>query len=251
MLKTLGLDDDLDSVEVVIELEKTFEVAISNDESKAIFKVGQLFDLLRDKVPAGDTNRKCASAMAFYRVRRALNDLQMDVGRSPSSDLSQLHRVYTRSLAKSIEKSSGLRMPRPALGLVGKIGAAIALIGAFGCLAMIVWALLEAFISGAAGHRLGTTSIALFFGGLLGGSLLIRVDAGRLPADCPTLGALAAKAGHLSFGRLVKQGADARDGSIWKVMVETLSDFANVPAEQITRDTYFLQSCPNNANTVA
>jgi hypothetical protein len=111
MLKTLGLDDDLDSVEVVIEIKKSFDIAISDDESKAIFKVGQLFDLLREKVAADDANRKCASAMAFYRLRRALNDLRVDVGQSPSYDLSRLHRAYTRSFAKSIENRSGLRMP--------------------------------------------------------------------------------------------------------------------------------------------
>jgi hypothetical protein len=79
----------------------------------------------------------------------------------------------------------------------------------------------------------------------------MRIDVGRLPADCRTLGALAAKAGRLSFGRLVRQGADARDSRIWKAMVETLSDFANVPADQITRETCFLQSCLNSANTAA
>jgi hypothetical protein len=106
MLKTLGVDDDLDPVEVVIEIEKAFDIEISASEAEAIFNVGQLFDLLRGKVQAGDANRKCASAMAFYRIRCALNDLRLDIGRSPSYDLSPLHRVYTNFLASALKNQN-------------------------------------------------------------------------------------------------------------------------------------------------
>jgi hypothetical protein len=114
MLKTLGLDDDLDSVEVVIAIEKAFDVEISSGEAEAVFNVGQLFELLRGKVHAVDANRKCASAMALYRIRRALNDLGLAIGRSSSYDLSRLHHVYTKSFVKCLQERSGLRLPQPA-----------------------------------------------------------------------------------------------------------------------------------------
>jgi hypothetical protein len=173
MLKTLGLDDDLDSVEVVIEIEKAFDIEISASEAEAIFNVGQLFDLLRGKVQAGDANRKCANAMASYRIRCALNDLRVDIGRSPSYDLSLLHRVYTKSFVKLLEERSGLRLPQPAFSLVGKVGHALVLVGVFGVVAAIFAALPLTFISVAVGGWLPTASIILLLGGLVAGDALV------------------------------------------------------------------------------
>jgi hypothetical protein len=235
MLKTLGLDDDLDPVEVVIEIEKAFDIAISASEVEAIFNVGQLFDLLRGKVQASDANRKCASAMAFYRIRSALNDLRVDIGRSPSYDLSPLHRVYTKSFVKLLEERSGLRLPQPAFSLVGKVGQAFVLVGVFGAVAAMFAALPLTFISVAVGGRLPTASIILLLGGAVAGGALLSIDAGRLPTSCRTLGALAARAASLSYGRLLKQGADGRDSRIWKALVEILSDFATQRSPTLAR----------------
>lgn len=38
MLKTLGLDDDWDPVELVIEIEKAFDVELSDDEGQGHFQ---------------------------------------------------------------------------------------------------------------------------------------------------------------------------------------------------------------------
>jgi len=123
-----------------------------------------------------------------------------------------------------------LRLPRPDVGPVGRVGCALVLVGVFGAVAGFV---------------------AMLLGGLVAGVALLRIDAGRLPKTCRTLGALAAKAANLSYGRLVKQGADARDDRVWKVMVEILSDFADVPADQIVRETYFLASALKHQNAAA
>jgi hypothetical protein len=67
---------------------------------------------------------------------------------------------------------------------------------------------------------------------------LLSIDSGRLPTNRRTLGALPARAASLSYGRLLKQGADGRDSRIWKALVEFLSYFANVPADQIARERH-------------
>jgi hypothetical protein len=219
MLQTLMLDDD-DASDALLAVGDAFEVKISAADARLLYDVGDLFDLLRRKIDAGDGNRKCASAMAFYRLRRVLNDLSADAGRSPSHDLTPSHCIYTQSFVKSLEDRSGLRLPRPVLGWVGGLGIALALGGMLGAIAA---------------HRLD--ALGLFVAGVV----LSRVDPGRLPKDCRTVGALAKKAANLSFGRLVKQGADARDGHLWQALVEILADLALVPADQIARDTGFLQ----------
>lgn len=245
MLKTLGLDDDLEPVEVVISLEKAFDVAITHREAEAIFNVGQLFDLLRAKVQPSDANRKCSSAMSFYRIRRALDDLHIGIGRAPWSDLSPLNRVYTKSLVRSIEEQSGLRLPRPALGPMGWTGAAFI---ATGILGSFVWLVAGLLLKP---PPTAIVAVCLFFGGLVTGFALMHFDAGRLPTACRTLGDLAAKAANLSYGRLVKQGADTRDDRVWKAMVEILSDVANVPADRVARETLFLASALKSRDTAA
>jgi acyl carrier protein len=70
MPNTLGLDDDLEPVEVVRHLERIFDIRVSNEEAESIFNVGEFYDLLLDKIPSNDADRKCASAMTFYRIRR-------------------------------------------------------------------------------------------------------------------------------------------------------------------------------------
>jgi len=251
MLKTLGLDDDLDSVELMIVLEKVFDTKISDEEAKVISKVGHLFDLLMKKMSADDVNRKCASAMAFYRVRRALIDMETNVGRSPSSGLSPLQSLYTKSFVRLLEECSGLRLPRPAFSFTGKMGNGILVAGIFSALVTIILGFIFVLLSSSIGEPLIAASIILFVGGSFMGCTLMGIDQGCLPSSCLTLGALASKAAHMSYGRLVKQGANIRDSSVWKAMVEALSDFTNVSADQITRDTYLLRSALKNVKAAA
>jgi hypothetical protein len=250
MLKSLGIEDD-DSADVVIHIEKAFDISIP--EAPAIYTVGEMFDVLRRKLPNSDANRKCASAMAFYRIRRALIDFGLDVARSPSTDLSGLDRVYTKTFAKNLEMRSGLRLPRPALGLIGRLGSAavitgvlsivVAGLGMFGLLLSALLAMFGVtFVSPTLAHWFVKGPFLVFVAGATLGCLLWWIDAGRLPSSCRTLGALASKAAVLSYGRLVKEGADGSDTCLWKALVDILSDYAAVPADQIAPETYFLAS---------
>jgi hypothetical protein len=234
MLQTLGLDDD-DASDALVAVEKAFDVKITAADAGQIYNVGDLFGILRGKIEGGDGDRKCASAMAFYRVRRALNDLSANAGRSPSHDLTRLHRVYTKSFVKSLEEKSGLRLPRPSPGWIGDLGVALMLGGMLGALATM-------------SRPLVPVALVIFVGGMIVGGALVHFDRGRLPTNCRTLGALAKKAENLSFGRLVNEGADARDGHLWKALAGILADLAGVPADQIAPETYFLQRCVKRAN---
>jgi hypothetical protein len=46
MPNSLGLDDDLDGVEVVRDLERIFDIKVSNEEGERIFTVGEFHDPL-------------------------------------------------------------------------------------------------------------------------------------------------------------------------------------------------------------
>ena len=232
-------------------LETAFDVNITNAEAVNVVTVGDMFDLLRHKIDAADAGRKCPSAMAFYRPRRAWNELGIDVGRAPSDDLTRLHLVYTRALVRSLEARSGLRLPPPAFGLVGKVGVAFAAGGIIGCLALLVCKVAAIWLPIPIKDWSALVPIALLFGGWIIGSVLMRFDSGRLPSDCSTLGTLAAKSAALSYGRLVKQGGDARDKFLWQALVDSLAEFTKLPADQIARETYFLRSSAKGGHAAA
>ncbi len=250
MLKTLGLDDDWEPVDVVIAVEQAFEVKITDAEAKAIFHVGELYELLLQKLEGNEDNWKCASAMAFYRLRRAMVHLLGIAKAPPSFDLSPLRSTYTRNLVKTLETSSKLRLPSPSHTIVGKIGGAVALIGGLGGVVSICVGLFLALAIDGGGTFVRLSPVLLVAGLIIGGAL-IRLDPGRLPDSCSTLGALAAQSGNLSCGRLIREGASAESSGIWKVLVEILGDFADVRAAQIGRETYFLKSTGNKASVAA
>jgi hypothetical protein len=251
MLTTLGLDDDLEGVVVVDALEAAFDAKFSDAEVATVGTVGDIFDLLRSKMDATDAGRKYPSAIAFYRVRRAWNELGIDVGRAPSADLTRLDRVYTRALVRSLAARSGLRLPPPAFTSIGKIGVAFAAGGILGCLALIVCKVAAIWLPIPIRDWSALVPIAIFFGGWIIGSALMRFDSGRLPSECRTLGALAAKSATLSYGRLAKQGGDARDRILWQALVDNLADLTKLPADQIARETCFLQSSSKRPNAAA
>jgi acyl carrier protein len=61
----------LDTVELVIEVEKAFGIKIPDEEASQMINVGHLYHYLLAILPAQETHR-CLSAAAFYRFRRAL-----------------------------------------------------------------------------------------------------------------------------------------------------------------------------------
>lgn len=61
----------LDTVELVMEVEETFAIAISDHEAGGIVTVGQLFDFVVAKTTV-HRQRACISSFTFYRLRRSL-----------------------------------------------------------------------------------------------------------------------------------------------------------------------------------
>jgi hypothetical protein len=229
---SLGLDDDLDGVELVQNLEKAFEIQIADSEAESILTVGQLYDLLLQKIPANESNRKCASAMAFYRLKRALKGLGYEAP-SPSTGLSFLEGRGAKISFKKLEHETGLRLPRPELSYGGF----------FGCLAVVIIFCVVLGFSAFLHRRYfsginGFTVVVVF---IVVGWGILYFDPGKLPKSCSTLGGLARKVAALNYGRFIKTGANHRDSEIWNNLLELLSEYA-LPKSEIGRDTYFLQS---------
>lgn len=228
MPNTLGLDDDLDSVEIIRDIERVFDISISNDEAERIFTVGEMHDLLLKKISPNDIDRKCASAMAFYRMRSALQRLGYGERLAPDSDIRAIEVGRTRINLKEIENSSGLRMPKK----VPTKFYLFLLTGGF--FAILTWAI---FIK----HGLFIIFLAILLWFLFSRLVLHYFDPGKLPANCKTLRGLTKMAATQNYGRLVRMGARHTDEDVWKNLIEVLSHYA-LKKSDITRQTYFLQS---------
>lgn len=220
MPNSLGLDDDLDSVEVMIELEHIFGVKVSNEEAAHISTVGQFHDLLVSKLPP---TGNCASSMTFFRIRGALRRLGYGDKLTPASETRFLERGGTRKNLKKLEVESGLHMPETISTLMGRLAA----LGGFIVTMTGIFSLHPSFASALLGAMVGLGAA---------GAILIYGDPGELPPDCRTLGNFTRAAAALNF-----IGGGLKEEDVWENLVQALSGRA-LPKHEISRETFFLQS---------
>jgi len=228
MSNTIGLDDDLDDVELLRELEAVFDIAFSPEEAWPLVTVGDVEALLLRRIPAYEADRKCASAMACYRLRAALARLGHGQKLAPAAALPGLARGRVRAKLKQLERESGLRLPAaPAT----RLGCLVACAGFVTTIAGAFWLL--------------PVGPALVGGGALGlfvAFVMLRfIDPGQPPESCATLAGLAKAAAVLNHGRLIRAGARHRAEDIWATLLEVLPIYG-LPKAEITRETYLLDS---------
>lgn len=236
MRNTLGLDDDLDGVEVVRYLERIFDIKVSNEEAERISTVGEFHDLLLNKLPPNEADKGCATAMTFFRIREALRRLGYGEKLTPAFDMRALERGRTKSNLMELQAERGLRLP----GTVStRIARRAALFG-FVMTLTIVFSIQPGFASAFLGAIAGFVTIIVIFQ---------YADPGRLPENCGTLSDLTKAAAAMNFGRLVRMGARHRDEDIWNNLVEALSRYA-LRKSDITRETFFLRSQLKKRSTI-
>jgi len=104
----------LDGVELVMEVEEAFAITIADDEASAVRTVGDLHDLVLGKLSADPRSHRCASAAAFYRLRRAQvarfgHDRRDIRPRGRMDDLVPVHR--RRASWRVLARDLGWRFP--------------------------------------------------------------------------------------------------------------------------------------------
>jgi acyl carrier protein len=103
----------LDYVELVLEVEKRFQIAIADEEAGDVRTAGDLYQLILGKLPAHDSSI-CLTSVAFYRTRRAMVEV-LNVERKqvkPSTVLeSLLPRQRRRRQWQELRASMALSLP--------------------------------------------------------------------------------------------------------------------------------------------
>jgi len=226
MPNTLGLDDDLDDVELLQSLEQTFALRFSQSDAGTFYKVEDIYGFLRDHVEANGLDKRCATSLAFYRLRRALGHRVSGEVLRPSIELAPFAGRSANRLFQKLAHETGLRMPRANSGWIANVGALL-------CLAALL-AILPAAILGWSYW----IPVSLFAAAIAA----MKNDPGKLPTDCRTLGDLSERVAGLNFAQMQKLGARTRDKDIWNAMVEVMAQHSILPREQIQPETLLLET---------
>lgn len=230
MPNTLDWVGDGDDISAVRDIEEIFEIAFSPAELVAMQTVGDLQDLVLAKLPADRDMGKCATAMAFYRLRRALNAREPNVRITPATDMAAFRAPWIRQFFRDLERQTGLSLGGPAHTWIGSLGWTLVLLPL-----MLVLPTLLVSVFASVSPWFWAALIVMFAAGIL----LLRFDPGRLTG---TVGDLVRKAADRNYGRLMKQGAKGRDAEIWRLLTETLAHESRLKPDTITRETVFFRS---------
>lgn len=227
MQDTLELDDADDGHDLRVAVETAFKIQFSEAEAAGCRTVDDILQVIRSRfLSAGEGAERCVTAMAFYRLRRAVAGLGVRPPLTPDTFLGTLTGLSARKLLKEVGRRSELQVPAWKSTLLGQVGGWTMLAGLTGLLLVAIVA-----------PHLWFACVAM---GLLG-FVLTRVDPGRLPHDCQTLGELARKIAGLNFGTLHAQGAKPRDQDLWDALVEVLSEHTVLPKADIHPGTMILR----------
>jgi hypothetical protein len=220
MTSSLGLAGDLDDVELIQDVEAAFGIRLADDEISRCSTVGHLFELIESRLPEMPSGQSCATAMCFYRLRRALQP-HSAIDLKPKTSISALSSVRVRKLHHIIETECGLRPPPQYITL-------------WGCLALLLVAALPfGLFAGGMPWWVALPSAAFGVG-------LYWFAPVRLPDEVETFGDLVKIVSTRSIGALAGQGARLGPKEAWQAFTDVLSNHSQLSRDQIGVETHLL-----------
>jgi hypothetical protein len=203
--------DDLD--DLLREIEGSFAVSLPND-LRHVDTAGALFaEILKCRWPDG-SGEQCDTQMTFYRLRRLLMEVGLDMRASPRTVLKGQGLPSPRRVAAMIECDLGLRAPGKVISGFGcAIGAALLVAGA----GLSLWHWSADWLA----LWLLTVLIALF-------------DRGGWSGDWATLGSLSDAVAARNVARLASQGARNDERQWWNRYARLLCDVAWDGSKQVS-----------------
>lgn len=240
MQNSLHLVGDGDDVDVVVDVEATFNIEISDSEADATYTVGALYDLIEMKC-GGEPTQVCHTQRAFYRLRRALTEMGADRPIAPETKIDVVVATRPRALARSwyeLSRRSGLQLPpleTPSFG-VGLVSGLTS--PAIGILFTIV--AFAASVSWNLGYHRGSAwLIALVVMACFLACWHVIYSATRhIPQRLRALGDLAKEAAGHSYPSLNDHRTCSADDR-WQALVAILRDISGHKGP-ITRETTFI-----------
>lgn len=218
MSSSLDLFDG-DDLDIVIDVEEAFGFKATDNELRGCETVGDLFALIEARLPSEGDAGRCATAMTFYRLRRALQPRLM-VPLRPDTPVDALRSLPVRELYKIISQECGLHPPYSDMGYLGGLALIAIPVLLFSAMALGLswWIAAPLMAASIVGYCMAPT---------------------RLPKTVKTFGDLVRLVANRSIGALAAQGARLRTREAWTAFTDILSDHTQLPKEKITRETQF------------
>lgn len=227
MSSSLGLQDGSDDLEMIQDVEEAFGFRLSDCDLGHCRTVGDLFELVEARLPTSGLEGNCATAMTFYRLRRAIQP-RIGVALRPGTSISALSALRVKEVHRIIKEECGLRPPVGYIPVWGAVTLLVIL-----ALSAVVWIL-------------GLSGWIAFLSALLAVSISRKMPI-RLPDTMLTFGDLVRSVSSRSVGTLAKQGARLRPSEAWDAFRDILSDHTPLSKEAIEPETLLLH--PKLANS--
>ena len=231
----------LEFVELIMEVEDSFGIQISNDQAAELQTVGDLYALVLEKtrVVQRKPNRGVTAA-TFYELRKKLITLSSNMSSiRPSTEIPIVFPWHRRRmLSKRLSQEMGLRFPalcRP--GWLTLIGYCVVT-----CLTVSVF--YSQIPAGIVLSVARTISICLISCALF--LLLTRPFAVDFDIKTNTIRGLVERLVALNFAKLSQQFSTWNATDIWCVLQKIIAQQINVDKKTITPDANFLSDLRMN-----
>jgi hypothetical protein len=241
---TLNFAGDGDDVDAVAKAENMFGVKIADHEAADTRTVGQLYDLILSKRRAlGPTTRTCLTQTAFYRLRRALNEMGSAQPVTPRTPLAHVlpppaNRKAVRLAWQELAERTGLTLPRreaPRTRFDGPMSKASA-VTFWGCGSTLFVALAIALTELTGIHFL--VVLLAQFGSVIALVMVTENVFATIPHRIATVGDLAHETAGHSFAELQRQRGGASPSDLWDALIAMLRNI-NGHKLPISRETTF------------
>lgn len=217
----LGLGGDGDETQLLKDVEQAFGVTITDAEAESCETIGQVYDLVSQKLQAGDApNLGCPTAIAFFRLRRELRRLGNTRRITPQTKLADLLPARRfKSAYGDLVRRVGFNPPpvelRPASGAI------LMLVLIFGA-SLSLW--------------LG--SWAPFLSGVLLAIILAALLPTTVPKDMACLGEFARHCAAWNFGTIARMSGGVRANDLANALALVVRESCGTGFKgEINRDT--------------
>jgi acyl carrier protein len=224
----------LDAVELLMEVEETFDIKIDDNDYPEIRTAGDLYDLIVARTPKQTSGRNCLSPRVFCRFRRALTtsfNIARSTIRLDTSLTSLIPEKNGRTSWSRLQESLGLTLPklqRPTWVVhfltLTTIMAFILL-----CLYTII-ALEKSSIVAILLPALLTTIMGLLF------AAITQPLAIQIPSSCTTVRGATSAVMVTNLFKLTAEEDCASETEIFEILRTIISCHLEVPFEKVTRD---------------
>jgi acyl carrier protein len=223
----------LDSVELIVLIEKTFDIKIPDNVAEKTDTVGKLHDVVWERIDKTGAE-KCATQKIFYVLRNYFNETEQMNKISPSSSLEKIISIKARrSTWNDAQDKTNYKFPK--LILSHQAGSVLASVG-------ILILLSGVYCSWKVGNEYGIGNW-IYLPGSIASSLVIwgvseLFNPYRISFPVVTMKELVYKVAELNFSKLSENAFSRSEVEV--IINNIISDKIGVSLEEITPEKSFV-----------